>query len=64
MRVAVDGAKCIAAGQCVLAAAAVFAQGDDDGIAYVLDDSPAESERAAIIEAVAICPSGAITLTD
>lgn len=64
MKVRVDPARCIAAGHCALAAGAVFAQGDDDGIAYVLDEAPPEALRAAVTEAVAICPSGAISLSD
>ena len=64
MKVRVDGAVCIAAGHCALVAGAVFAQGDEDGIAYALDETPPESLRAAVTEAVEICPSGAISLSE
>ncbi|MER5550630.1 ferredoxin [Streptomyces sp. NPDC002793] len=53
---------CVGAGQCVLAAPAVFDQAVDDGLVLVLDDSPPASELAAVGQAVWACPSGAVTL--
>jgi len=55
VRVSADRDVCISAGNCVMAADAVFDQ-DDDGIVVVLVDEvpPAEEERAR--EAVKLCP--------
>jgi ferredoxin len=52
---------CVGAGQCVLAAPAVFDQ-DDDGIAVVLDAAPGPEEYAAVREAADLCPSSALRL--
>lgn len=56
-----DRDVCIGAGMCALTAGAVFDQ-DDDGIVVVLDEHPADV--AAAREAVANCPSGALSLTE
>ncbi len=56
-----DRDVCIGAGMCVLTAGAVFDQ-DDDGIVVLLDEHP--SDEAAVREAVANCPSGALSLVD
>jgi ferredoxin len=40
MQVVVDQDKCIASGQCVLAAAGVFDQRDEDGIVVLLNNNP------------------------
>jgi ferredoxin len=56
-----DRDVCISAGNCVMAAAAVFDQ-DDDGIVVVLvDEVPADEEDNAR-EAVRLCPSQAISV--
>jgi ferredoxin len=60
VHVRADRDVCIGAGLCVLTAGAVFDQ-DDDGIVVVLDEHP--SDGAAAREAVANCPSGALSLT-
>jgi len=51
--------KCIGAGQCVLAAPAVFDQ-DDDGIVVLLDATPPASEHEAVRKAARLCPAVAI----
>jgi ferredoxin len=56
-----DRDVCIGAGMCVLTAGAVFDQ-DDDGIVVLLDEHPAD--EAAVRDAVANCPSGALSLTE
>jgi len=61
MRVEVDQPKCVASGQCVLAAPEVFDQ-DDDGIAVLLDATPGPEHEDAVRESVAICPAAAIRL--
>jgi len=62
MRVDVDADRCVAAGQCVLVAPAVFDQ-DDDGIVVLLDPSPAQQEADAVAESARLCPAAAITVT-
>ncbi|MEU3183947.1 ferredoxin [Streptomyces sp. NPDC006923] len=61
-RVSAERHLCVGAGQCVLAAPAVFDQGDDDGLVVVLDETPPASELRAVRDAVRACPSGAVTL--
>jgi ferredoxin len=61
LQVHADRDVCIGAGLCVLAAGEVFDQ-DDDGIVVVLDERPADEAGAR--EAVANCPSGALSLTE
>ena len=56
-----DRDVCIGAGMCVLTAGAVFDQ-DDDGIVVLLDEHPAD--EAAVRDAVANCPSAALSLTE
>ncbi|CAL9326821.1 ferredoxin [Streptomyces sp. SudanB52_2052] len=62
MRVELDEPKCVASGQCVMAAPEVFDQREEDGIAFVLDERPAGDSLVEVREAVAICPAAAIRL--
>ena len=64
MHVELDEPKCVAAGQCVLAAPDVFDQRDEDGIAVLLTDTPAPELRDGVRQAAAICPAAAIRLTE
>ncbi|MFI6935246.1 ferredoxin [Streptomyces violaceoruber] len=64
MRVELDEPKCVASGQCVMAAPEVFDQRDEDGIAFVLDEKPPADLLDDVREAVAICPAAAIRLVD
>ena len=62
MKVVADQDLCIGAGVCVMSSGVVFDQ-DDDGIVVVLvDDIPAEEQDKAR-EAVKLCPSQALTIT-
>jgi ferredoxin len=61
VQVHADRDVCIGAGLCVLTADTVFDQ-DDDGIVVVLDERP--SDIATAREAVANCPSGALSLVE
>ena len=63
MKVELEADKCVASGQCVLAAMNVFDQ-DDDGIAILLDDKPAPELLDDVKEAIAVCPAAAIRLVD
>ena len=64
MRVIVDQNKCVASGQCVLAAGAVFDQRDDDGTVFLLDDNPPAELYDAVRRAAALCPAQAIEVED
>ncbi|MEU1087050.1 ferredoxin [Streptomyces sp. NPDC005576] len=61
MRVTVDRPRCVASGQCVMVAPAVFDQ-DDDGIVHLLLDRPEAEHHEDVKEAVAVCPAAAIRL--
>jgi ferredoxin len=63
VRVTADRDVCIGAGMCVLTAPAVFDQ-TDDGLVDVLVDAPDEGAAAAVRDAVKLCPSGALRVTD
>ncbi|MGP4008546.1 ferredoxin [Streptomyces sp. 4N124] len=64
MRVELDEPKCVASGQCVMAAPDVFDQRDDDGVAILLAEQPGEELLDEVREAVAICPAAAIRLVE
>jgi ferredoxin len=63
MKLEADRDACIASGNCVMVAAALFDQ-DDDGVVVLLaeDDVPAAEEDKAR-EAVKLCPASALRLT-
>ncbi|MGI5423290.1 ferredoxin [Streptomyces sp. CA-179760] len=64
MRVELDEPKCVASGQCVMAAPEVFDQREEDGVAFVLDERPRAGSLEEVREAVAICPAAAIRLVE
>jgi ferredoxin len=57
MRVIIDQDKCVASGQCVLAAAEVFDQHDEDGIVVLLKDNPPAELREDARQAAAASPA-------
>jgi ferredoxin len=63
VKVAADRDLCISAGNCVMSAPAVFDQ-DDDGIVVVLVDEIPDDELDHAREAVKLCPSEALRLSD
>lgn len=63
LRIVADRDRCIGAGMCALLAATVFDQDDADGQVLLLAAAPRE-DHAAVREAVAVCPSGALTLEE
>ncbi|QYX76705.1 MULTISPECIES: ferredoxin [Streptomyces] len=63
MKVELEADKCVASGQCVLAAMDVFDQ-DDDGIAILLEEQVGEDRLDDVKEAVAVCPAAAIRLVE
>jgi ferredoxin len=64
MKVIVEADKCVAAGHCVLAAAEVFDQDEDDGVVIVLDDEPGPEHYDAVQKAAQLCPAAAIRLSE
>jgi ferredoxin len=64
MKIAVDEARCVAAGQCVLIAPAVFDQRDEDGAVVLLTERPALGLQDAVHESALVCPAAAIHLTE
>ena len=62
MRVTADREICMASGMCVMTADHFFDQ-DDDGIVLLASDRlPNGQHQAAVIQAVKLCPSGALQL--
>ena len=59
MHITADRDRCVGAGQCVLAAPAVFDQ-NDDGLVAPLTTDPGEGDQDAVRQAVNVCPSSAI----
>lgn len=51
---------CIGAGQCVFTAPDLFDQRDDDGVAFLLKQSPSPEQESFAKEAEALCPASAI----
>ncbi|WP_092627091.1 ferredoxin [Actinopolyspora mzabensis] len=64
MRIEIDEEKCIGAGQCVMSAPDTFDQRDEDGVAFLLEDSPTTERQAQVREAATLCPAAAITVVE
>jgi ferredoxin len=64
MRITVEQDKCVSSGQCVLNAADLFDQRDDDGVVELLVDTPAPDQEADAHRAAAACPALAIHLEE
>ncbi|MEU9456171.1 ferredoxin [Streptomyces sp. NPDC048277] len=64
MKVVVDEEKCVAAGQCVAAAADVFDQREDDGIVVLLIENPPAELADEVRNAAAVCPALAIRIEE
>jgi ferredoxin len=62
VKVHADRDVCIQAGNCVMVADSVFDQ-DDDGIVVVLVDDIPDDEQDKAREAVKLCPSQALSIT-
>ena len=63
MRIVLDEEKCSSLGMCEAVAPDVFEVGDD-GALQLLQLSPPEDRRADMEEAVAACPTGALSIED
>ncbi len=64
MKVIIDQDACVASGQCVMAAADVFDQRDEDGIVVLLVAEPPAREADGVRHAAAVCPALAITIEE
>ena len=64
MNILVDEARCVGAGQCVMAAPEVFDQRDEDGIVVLLKERVGPDEFVMIREAAALCPAAAIMMRE
>jgi ferredoxin len=64
MRILADRARCVGAGRCVTSDPTVFTQDDEDGTVVVLVVEPNEDQLARVREAVDLCPSRALSLSD
>jgi ferredoxin len=62
VKIVLDQDKCVASGQCVVAAPEVFDQRDSDGIAVLLQEQVSAEELETVREAARICPAVAIRL--
>jgi ferredoxin len=60
MKVAVDTSMCIGSGTCALTAPAVFDQDESEAVVVLIDSSPPEGEREAVLLAVQRCPAAVI----
>jgi ferredoxin len=63
MKLKVDTTRCSGVGLCEMTAPAVYQVGDD-GQSHVLTDEPSAEELAAVEEAIANCPTGALSFQD
>lgn len=64
MKVEIEREKCVASGQCVLAAPTVFDQDEEDGIVTLLTDEPSPEEADGAREAAFLCPAQAILVAE
>ncbi|MEV0037965.1 MULTISPECIES: ferredoxin [unclassified Streptomyces] len=64
MKVTLDQDKCVASGQCVVAAGDVFDQRDEDGIAVLLNPNPPAEQASDTRHAAAVCPALAIHIQE
>jgi ferredoxin len=63
VKIVVDFDKCQSNALCMSIAPEVF-EVRDDGFLYILDENPPEDLRPKMEEAVATCPTGAISIED
>lgn len=63
MKIVLDENKCSSLGMCESVAPDYFEVGDD-GALVVLNAQPPEDTRALMEEAVAACPTGALSIED
>jgi ferredoxin len=64
VKVTVDQDKCVSSGMCVMNAADVFDQNDDDGVVVLLVDEPGPEHEDETRKAAAACPAMAIHIEE
>ncbi|MEV4112685.1 ferredoxin [Nonomuraea sp. NPDC049695] len=64
MKIIIEQDKCVASGQCVMAADDVFDQRDEDGIVVLLKEDPAPDRLEDVKQAALVCPALAITVEE
>jgi ferredoxin len=64
VKVTVDQDRCVSSGMCVLNAADVFDQRDDDGVVELLVEHPGPDQADETRRAAAACPALAIHIED
>ncbi|GAA3707137.1 ferredoxin [Streptomyces tremellae] len=64
MRIDLDQDRCVASGQCVLAAPDAFDQREEDGIAVLLVEEPPAGAEEDVRQAATVCPALAIRLAE
>lgn len=64
MEILIDEDRCVAAGQCVAVAPAVFDQRDEDGIAVLVNENTPAALAGDVEQAIAMCPAMAITVLE
>jgi ferredoxin len=60
MKVTADPTVCVGSGMCALHAPDVFDQSERDGTVVLRNPDPDAGQQDAVLEAVRLCPSGAI----
>ncbi|MDA2812166.1 ferredoxin [Nocardiopsis sp. RSe5-2] len=63
MRISADRDRCIGAGMCVLTAADLFDQDEEEGLVLVRDGAPGADREKDVLRAARLCPSGALSVT-
>lgn len=64
IKVVIDLDRCAGMGVCVLSAPQVFDQSAEDGKVFVLNDVNTDAQAVAIREAVANCPTRALSVDE
>jgi ferredoxin len=64
VKVTVDQGKCVSSGMCVMNAAEVFDQNDDDGVVVLLIPEPGPELAEETRKAAAACPALAIHIEE
>ncbi|WP_197319052.1 ferredoxin [Saccharomonospora sp. NB11] len=64
MKITVDQDKCVASGQCVVAAERAFDQREEDGVVVLLDAEPPAELADDVRQAASVCPALAIHVAE
>jgi ferredoxin len=64
VKVTVDQDRCVSSGMCVMNAAEVFDQNDDDGVVVLLQAEPGPQYAEETHKAAAACPALAIHIEE